>query len=541
MPSANQQEKSRNLKNKLPILILSVLFTLVILVSVIILSSLLNTSTVYNGVLIQNENIGGYTKEKLSQHLQNIYSKAFDNIFITFSAPQFERTVMVSDMGIEIDIEAMTEKAFSIGREGNIIKRLARIAKLRKNPVSVEPILNCESEKYNDFLEDIRQHTYREIIPPNIYITDSQVILCTGLPGLEADEEKLNSDIINAVKRLESSTVTLKLLEKNPPPIDVETTLDMLNKPPVNAEFVRTSRTTYEISPHQMGLKLDRAKLMEVISYIENREKNEYEEIMLPVEFITPEITKETLEYQLFRDTLASYTTYFNTNTENNYNRSINIRLAAESIDGTLLLPGEEFSFNKVVGPRTAQRGYKTAHIFVAGQIQDGTGGGVCQVSTTLYNAVLRANLEVRERHNHMFTVGYVPLGHDAAVSYGYADLVFTNTTAHPLQIFAKVSQDNSLTFTIKSTNDYPGLKVKLATKTISTTPVKVIYIDDSTLPTGTEKTIENGMEGYVVDTYIRVYNNDILVREEKLHRSVYQMYPRKVLRGNSPVSEIIE
>ena len=117
MPSANQQEKSRNLKNKLPILILSVLFTLVILVSVIILSSLLNTSTVYNGVLIQNENIGGYTKEKLSQHLQNIYSKAFDNIFITFSAPQFERTVMVSDMGIEIDIEAMTEKAFSIGRE----------------------------------------------------------------------------------------------------------------------------------------------------------------------------------------------------------------------------------------------------------------------------------------------------------------------------------------------------------------------------------------------------------------------------------------
>ena len=194
MPSANQQEKSRNLKNKLPILILSVLFTLVILVSVIILSSLLNTSTVYNGVLIQNENIGGYTKEKLSQHLQNIYSKAFDNIFITFSAPQFERTVMVSDMGIEIDIEAMTEKAFSIGREGNIIKRLARIAKLRKNPVSVEPILNCESEKYNDFLEDIRQHTYREIIPPNIYITDSQVILCTGLPGLEADEEKLNSD-----------------------------------------------------------------------------------------------------------------------------------------------------------------------------------------------------------------------------------------------------------------------------------------------------------------------------------------------------------
>ena len=82
-----------------------------------------------------------------------------------------------------------------------------------------------------------------------------------------------------------------------------------------------------------------------------------------------------------------------------------------------------------------------------------------------------------------MFTVGYVPLGHDAAVSYGYADLVFTNTTTHPIQILADVSPSNNLTFRIKSTNDYPGLKVKLATKTISTTPINTIYIDDNTLP----------------------------------------------------------
>ena len=82
------------------------------------------------------------------------------------------------------------------------------------------------------------------------------------------------------------------------------------------------------------------------------------------------------------------------------------------------------------MGPRTPQKGYKIAHVYVQGQIRDGTGGGVCQVSTTLYNAVLRANLQVNERHNHMFTVGYVPLGTDAAVSYGYADLKFTNTSA---------------------------------------------------------------------------------------------------------------
>ena len=539
--STNQEEKARYGRKKLSMLFLSFLFILIIFVFGIFLSILLNSSTIYNGVLIQNENVGGYTKEKLSGHLQNLYAKAFDNIFISISGPQFERTVMVSEIGINIDIEAMIEKAYSIGREGNITERLAKIAKLRRSPVSIELILNCETENFNDFLDDIRQNTYREIIPSNIVVTDDQVILCTGLPGLEVDEEQLKTDIINAVKKLESSNITLRLIERTPPPLDVEATLDILNKPPVDAEFVRTSRTTYEIKPHQMGLSMDRAKLMEVVSYVENRNNNEYEEIILPVEFIVPDITEGVLRSKLFSDTLASYTTYFTTNSENNYNRAINIGLAAESIDGTLLLPGEEFSFNKVVGPRTSKKGYKTAHIYVAGQIQDGTGGGVCQVSTTLYNVVLRANLEVLERHNHMFTVGYVPLGHDAAVSYGYADLVFTNTTNYPLRITAEVSSGNALTFKIKSTNDYPGLKVKLATKTISTTSIKVIYVDDNSLPRGTEKVVENGMEGYVVDTYIRVYNGDILIKEEKLHRSAYQMYPRKILRGISPVAEIIE
>lgn len=541
IPSTNKLEKVHNGRKNLPVAFLSVLMILAIFIFAIVLSFSLNSSTIYYGVLIQDENVGGYTKEKLSVHLQNLYAEAFNNISITFSGPQFERTVMISDTGIKIDIEAMIEKAFRLGREGNFIERLAKIVKLRRNPVSIEPILSYESERFNDFLDDIRQNTFREIIPSNIIITDNQVILCTGLPGLEIDEAQLKSDITSAAKRLEPSTIALRLLERAQPPLDVDSTLETLNRPPINAEFVRTSRTTYEIKPHQMGLSLDRAKLLEIVSYVENREKNEYEEIILPVEFIVPNITEGALKSRLFSDILASYTTYFTTNSENNYNRGINIRLAAESIDGTLLLPGEEFSFNKVVGPRTAQKGYRTAHVFVAGQIQDGTGGGVCQVSTTLYNAVLRANLEVRERHNHMFTVGYVPLGHDAAVSYGYADLVFINSTAYPLQIKAEVSSGNALNFTIKSTNDYPGLKVKLATKTISTTPIKVVYIDDNTLPWGVETVVEKGMDGYVVDTYIRVYNGDTLIKEEKLHRSVYQMYPRKIIRGTSPVAEIIE
>jgi vancomycin resistance protein YoaR len=133
-----------------------------------------------------------------------------------------------------------------------------------------------------------------------------------------------------------------------------------------------------------------------------------------------------------------------------------------------------------------------------------------------------------------MFTVGYVPLGMDAAVSYGYADLVFKNTLGHPLIINASVSKDNYLKIEIRSTDDYPDLKVKLASDTIRTIDPSVEYIDDPSLPVGSEVISENGMAGYVVDTYMKIFNGDSLIREEKLHRSVYQMLPKKILRGAS-------
>lgn len=506
----------------------------------ILFSFMLNNTTVHHGVKIDGKNVGGYTKNELSRYLADYYQQNFSNITLTIKSPSFTRNISLSDLGIKIDIEDMVQKAFAMGRTGNLFQRLYEGLRLIISPVTIELSVDVSSDAFTNYIDRICNDVYREVTPPNLIILEDKVILCTGVSGQEADREKLEKDIIKAIKAMKPAEIDITIKEKLPPSLDFDTTFNTLNKEPVDAQFIKTSRTTYEINPHEMGRRIDRDKLMEILNYVENRQTQEYEEIILPVEFINPQLTDEELKSRLFRDTLASYRTYFRTDTENNINRSINIELAAKSIDGTILLPGEEFSFNKIVGPRTPQKGYKTAHIFVEGQIRDGTGGGVCQVSTTLYNAVLRSNLEVLERHNHMFTVGYVPLGLDAAVSYGYADLVFRNNTGNPMIIKAKVS-NNTLDIRIVSTNDYPGLKVKLATKTISSTPRTVQFIDDPSLPAGTAIVAESGMDGYIVDTYIKVYNGDVLIREEKLHRSVYQMLPRKVIRGTGRVSEVIE
>lgn len=135
----------------------------------------------------------------------------------------------------------------------------------------------------------------------------------------------------------------------------------------------------------------------------------------------------------------GSYKTSFNPGERN---RTINLKLAAAAINGQVIQPGKTFSFNKTVGPRTKERGYLEATIFVGGKKEQGLGGGICQVSSTLYNAVLASKLKIVERHTHSLPVTYVPTGKDATVSYGYLDFRFQNNKTYPVKIQAVVKKN---------------------------------------------------------------------------------------------------
>ena len=140
---------------------------------------------------------------------------------------------------------------------------------------------------------------------------------------------------------------------------------------------------------------------------------------------------------EAFPDLLASYSTKY---AASNKNRTTNLRLAAGKIDGTVLLPGETFSYNNVVGERTISAGYKDAAIYQNGQVVDGLGGGICQISTTLFNAVLFSNLEIVELHNHQFVPSYATAGRDATVVYGVKDFKFKNSRNYAIKINCSVS-----------------------------------------------------------------------------------------------------
>ncbi len=326
----------------------------------------------------------------------------------------------------------------------------------------------------------------------------------------------------------EDKVVQLEKVELLPEKISVDEYFTLLNREPKNASVkVADNKLVYEAeSP---GISIDRTTLEAIVSEIENSQDNQ---VTLPVAFSSPQLGLDALKAMVFRDTLSTKSTQFYTGNTNDMNRGQNIRISVEKINGKILGPGETFSFNQVVGPRTVSNGYKIAHVYANGKVVDDVGGGICQVSTTLYNAALFSDLETVSRTNHMFTVGYIPLGQDAAVAYDYTDLKFKNNTNYPIKIEGWVTPGNQVYFSIKGTNEAPGKIVEITNKTTRVNEFQTKYIDDPNMDEGKSYVKTGGMTGYVVDTYKTIKQNGQVISQNKIYTSVYNPLTSEVVKG---------
>lgn len=211
--------------------------------------------------------------------------------------------------------------------------------------------------------------------------------------------------------------------------------------------------------------------------------------------------------------------------------RAHNLKLAAQALDGALLMPGEVLSYNERVGQRKPERGYRIAPIFRNGEVEPGLGGGVCQLSTTLYNAALLANLTVVERHNHIMPVHYVPLGRDATVSYEEGiDLKIKNTLSHPIWIAAR-AKDGYVSVVILG-NRRDKAEVELLCTDITTTPFEEETKLDPEAEPGSREVEQEGRNGYSVTLWRIVRKGGREVKRERLHRDYYPMRKQIVVEG---------
>ncbi len=291
----------------------------------------------------------------------------------------------------------------------------------------------------------------------------------------------------------------------------IEELAKKVDKPHRDAKLIVVNDRLHT-KPEGYGIKLNRK---EALRTIERLVTTEATVVSLPVEADQPDVTAQ--DAATIDTLLARYTTLFNPAKRD---RTHNLRLAAQSINGVILKPGQEFSANKIIGPREENRGYRKAIIFVRGRMEEGLGGGTCQVSSTLYNAVLLAGLKVLERNHHSRTVPYVPPGLDATVAYGLVDFRFQNSNSAPIGIISTV-KGNRLTVDIYG-SAADKKNIRILTNVTKRVPAGTKIVQDPSLPPGARKLLEPASPGVSVTVYRVFTEPDGTTRKEVVSKDRY-------------------
>ncbi|MEA4920452.1 MAG: VanW family protein [Clostridiaceae bacterium] len=470
-------------------------------------------------VSVLDNRLTDLTKEGVRKAIDEIAEQnpLIGDIKITFSGKEY--TFSLKDLSTEYDIDTITDNAFKAGKQ-SLFGRLFGSDKVIEIPLSIkydEQQLEITAAEAASFLS-------REATSFSYEIGTDGVTVTKGGAAASISAADISEKLKENLGKMDFSEIDFEY-QASHSEIDFEALkleLDRAPKNPrLNLESDPSGKTVLEGA---RGITMDIAAAKAAYEA-----SGEADTFFFPVTFTDPTITMSDFSNRLFSDTLSTVTSSFNPSL---VGRTTNVKLASSLCNGVILNPGDEFSYNKSVGPRTYERGFKDATVYVSGTTEEGIGGGICQVSSTIYSAALHADMKISERHNHSYMITYVPLGEDATVVYGIKDFKFVNNTDYPIKL--KVTYGKStMTVSIIGTN-LSKKTVEMSTKKLSSTPFEIVYKTDTTLPVDTTKVKNNGYTGYVTETYRMVYENGTLVSNTFENKSVYKKLDKVILENPS-------
>ena len=388
---------------------------------------------IFPGVRVADEyKLSGMTQDEAQTYISAEVQNGIFNKEIKLTGKDLgtdsdkEYTIQVSDVAEAVDSATSAQQAYLIGREGNYFQRVGTVLNSMFSGWDVSLNATVKDGSIAGKVDEIAADLTYDPVQPSWEVNKetAELRVDTGKQGLGFDKEKAVSDLTARVQAINLDDYTIETYAVDQEKPDAKAIAEDVNCDPQNATVDKSDGKT--VIEAVDGVKIEESAISSAIG---DAKEQTY---TIPVELTEAKIKKADLEQVLFRDTLASATTYYNSGQTS---RTTNLRLAANACDGTILNPGEEFSYNDVVGERTAARGYRSAIIFQDGQEVEGLGGGVCQPSSTIYMATLRADLDVTERYNHQFQVTYTPVSQDAAVAWGSKDFKFVNDTDYPIKL----------------------------------------------------------------------------------------------------------
>ena len=453
IPDINKEIDNTKIKVKkhIALKVIAIIFLIIIILCVIALIafSVINNkdSKIKKSVSIEGINVSELTKEQAKQKVQEEFLNNLDDT-IYFQYGESQYSLALEQISAKFKLDEAVDKAYNFGREGSIIQKDIEILKLIQKPQNITIDVSYNDVALDACILDISAKLPEQVEQPSYYIEDGNLVITSGKIGKAAENEETKKIIVDALnsKNYKDVFYDIPTYDRYPDKIDVNKIHSEIYKEVKDAYYTVEPRVLY---PDETGIDFQES-VDTVKEQINNEKKDEY---VVPLKYTRANITVNDLGTDAFPDQLATTSTAY----VNNANRTTNLRLAANKINGTVLMPGETFSYNTIVGERTIAAGYRNAAIYENGQVVDGLGGGICQVSTTLYNSVLKSDLEIVERTNHMFLATYAPGGLDATVAYGSLDFKFKNNRNYPIKVVATIENGYCTVqiYGLRTDNDY--------------------------------------------------------------------------------------
>lgn len=516
-----KKEKKKKSKKKTGII-------LTIIVIIAILVGLLSTifailqgkkDTIAKGVLIKNIDMSNLTKEEATKKLIDNLVKEL-NVNINLKYEDLIEECSSEDITFRYDVPKAIEEAYSLGRNDNLLIANFDVVKsyLKGNNVQIE--YSYDKDKAESKIKSLQSKITNSVVEPAYEIDGATLVVSKGKDGLAINIDQVKDEIINNIigrnyneikESQEPYTITVNTYQKQADKIDMQKIGETIYTEPVNAIYVKEP---FSLTKEKNGVKLA-ISAEEAQAQVDGQDKQEYS---FPLTITKPEITINDIGLEAFPFKISTFSTNYDAS---NVSRTNNLKIASNKTNNVVIMPGEVFSFNQVVGKRTVEEGYKDAKVYENGKVVDGLAGGICQVSSTMYDAALLANLEIVERYNHQFTTSYLPGGKDATVVYGIKDFKFRNSRKYPIKIVTSMG-GGTITYSIygiQEENEYTVVITPVITSRIAGRTITEV---DKSLAPGKSVTVQAGHSGQRVTTYKELWQNGTKISSEVITNDVY-------------------
>lgn len=499
----------KNDSNKATVIIVICVILLVlaaIIGSIFVYNTIRNNQVITSRLSLVGVDVTGMTRKeaetKISETFNNLYLDKTMQVWIDDNCVE----IPYSESAVALNVKKAVNTALSHSESSEVLQVLDITEFITINDEAVMRLLDTFTPLYTSTLTQSSYDVTGQK-PTTLAAVDEEaslaLVVTKGTPGIRLDRYLLLDAVVTGYSD-GASKVEYVCPTREPDELDFDAITKKHCAPVTNAVM---DPETFEIASENYGygFNIEEAqKALEEAAYGET--------VTIPYQWTAPETTAEELQALLYRDVLAEYTTYAGSN----YDRNVNLKLAAEAINGIIMKPGDVFSYNDTLGERTPEKGYRPGASYVNGETVLDYGGGICQVTSTLYYCTIVADLKIVERECHGYASSYTPLSTDATVFWGGIDFKFENNTEYPIRIEASAEYGNVTVRLIGTdTKDY---YVKFESVWLETYPFKTVYKE---MKSDNEKGYKDGQ--VLTDPYTGYKSEGYRVRYDKQTNEVIE------------------